>query len=86
MSDGSSSMTTTTKNSSTGNKSAISGSSTAIDLVEITGRGENLPSGWSEHKHAVTGQVMYINQSEMIYYSSRIGAIVLISALILNKL
>jgi hypothetical protein len=47
------------------NKSAISGSATAVDLIEITDHGEDLPSGWSKHKHAVTGQIMYINQIEM---------------------
>jgi len=56
----------TTTSSSTPAKSAISGSATAVDLVEITDHGEDLPSGWSKHKHAVTGQVMYINQAEMI--------------------
>jgi hypothetical protein len=40
-------------------------SSTAIDLIEITDHGEALPSGWSKHKHTVTGQIMYVNQVEM---------------------
>jgi hypothetical protein len=40
-------------------------SSTAIDLIEITDHGEDLPSGWSKHKHTVTGQIMYVNQIEM---------------------
>jgi hypothetical protein len=57
--------TSNTKKSKTDNKSAISGSASAVDLIEITNHGENLPSGWSKHKHAVTGQVMYINQIEM---------------------
>jgi hypothetical protein len=55
----------TTASSSTPAKSAISGSATAVDLIEITDHGEDLPSGWSKHKHAVTGQVMYVNQIEM---------------------
>jgi len=40
--------------------------SATADLVEITDHGENLPAGWSKHQHAVTGQVMYVNQEQMI--------------------
>ena len=39
--------------------------STAVDLEPIDD-GEQLPSGWSKHKHTVTGQILYVNQELMV--------------------
>jgi hypothetical protein len=57
--------TTAVSNTTSVNSGNQSKSSSAVDLIEITNHGENLPSGWSKHQHITTGQVMYINQIEL---------------------
>jgi hypothetical protein len=54
---------TKTNNSSKQTQSVTN--SSAVDLIEIKDHGEKLPLGWTKHKHAVTGESLYINQEEM---------------------
>lgn len=42
-----------------------SGSTSAVDLVNVTTAEDKLPDGWKKMKHIQTGDILYINSEEM---------------------